>query len=125
MKKIIEINGKDYEFVANLGTTDLYQKLTGENLLSQLASYRNIKAGNPDVLAKSQGILDIYKKLAFVMHVQATAPDIKTMFNQMNEADYFGWIMQFDTSDLTPEFINGIVELWSGTRKTHVQPKNP
>lgn len=124
MKKIIEINGKDYEFVANLGTTDLYQKLTGENLLSQLASYRNLKAGSPEILEKSQGILDIYKKMAFVMHVQATAPDIKTMFNQMNEADYFEWIMQFDVADLSTEFINGIVELWSGTRKTHTQAKN-
>lgn len=118
MKRNIKLGEKDLPFEANLGTTMLYQMLTGENMFGQLTKY---KGASPE---KSVEVIDIYLRMAYVMNVQAEAPDVKTMKSKMNDDDFLEWRCNFEMTDLTPEFINAIANLWASTQKTTAQSKN-
>lgn len=118
MKKNIKLGEKELHFEANLGTTMLYQMLTGENMFSQLTKY---KGAAPE---KSIEVIDIYLRMAYVMNVQAESPDIKTMKSKMNDDSFLEWRFSFEMNDLTPAFIQEISTLWASTQKTTAQAKN-
>ena len=121
MRKTIKIGEKEFEFEANLGTADLYQSFTGENLFEKLASFKGIKTDAPEAWR----VLDVYKRMMYVMNVQATHSEIKEMRARMNEDSYLEWTFQFSPSDINLNNVNEIVKLWQSTRETHSTPKNP
>lgn len=123
MKKKIFFAGEEREFEANLGTSDLYELLTGQNLFTQFGAYSGVKATGPNAL-KYAGVIELYKKLAYVMHVQATTQDIPTMRGKMNLDDYLVWVFQFTINDFTKEFTDEISKLWKSNTQTHTQAKN-
>lgn len=120
MKKTITIGGRDLEFEANLGTSELYQILTGENLFEVLTSFRGVTKTDNRVYT----LIDVYKRLMYVMNVQATETEVKAMRAKMNDDSYLEWTFGFEQDDITNETVRDIVELWQSTRKTHSTPKN-
>lgn len=123
MKKEIKFGGEMVPFEANLGTSDLFEALTGKNLFVCFGAYSGAKANGADAL-KYAGAIDLYKKLAYVMNVQATAPDIPTMRGKMNFDSYLEWTFKYTFEDFTREFINEISRLWKSTNESHVESKN-
>lgn len=126
MRRNINFAGSDVPFEANAGTTDLFEVLTGQNLFVVFGAYSGakVKGTGADAL-KYAGIIDLYKKMAFVMHVQATAPDIPTMRGKMTINDYLEWISKYNLDDFTPKFTEEIAALWRANTKTHTETKNP
>lgn len=125
MKKTIKFGGRELEFEANLGTSKLFQKLTGKNLFGELSALKDIRTDDPEIVAKAGGVLELYTQLAYVMNVQAeNAKDIKTMMAKMNEEDYLEWSFGFDLAALTIEATKEIASLWQTTQKTTSMPKN-
>lgn len=120
MKKSIKFGGKERQFEANLGTADLYQMLTGKNLFEELSAYKGATPGAPT----TTGVIFIYKRLAYVMNVQAETTDIPTMAGKMNNNDYLAWTFQFNNEDFTPEFTKAIAKLWRANTETHSEVKN-
>lgn len=119
--------GKEREFEANLGTSDLFEMLTGKNLFVQFSAFNGI---DPNTIKgsgalKYAGVLEIYKRLAYVMNVQAESPDIATMRGKMNIDSYLEWIFQFSVDDFTEEFTKEIAALWKSNSASNATPKNP
>lgn len=121
MKKTIKFGGKDREFEANLGTADLYQMLTGDNLFEQLSKYQHAKVNDPS----STRVIDIYKKLAYVMSTQAETSDIPTLRGKMDLDNYLAWTFQFEPDDFTPAFTKEIAAIWRSSNSTNSTSKNP
>lgn len=121
MRKSITIGNKDFEFEATLGTAELYQIFTGDNMFEVLTSYRGTK-GDKTAAFK---LLDVYKKIMYVMNVQATAADVRDMRAKMNMDDYINWLFQFDNDDITSKVTNEIAALWNKSNDKHSQAKNP
>lgn len=121
MRKTIMIGEKALDFEATLGTSELYQIFTGENLFETLASFRGTKATD----GAAYRLVDVYKKMMFVMNVQATENSPKEMRAKMNIDSYLDWLFQFDNGEITKEITSQIAELWSESKKTHSQAKNP
>lgn len=126
MKKKIMFAGEEREFEANLGTSDLYEMLTGNNLFVQLSAYKGINAKDAQGVEalRYAGVVEIYKRLAYVMNVQAEAPDIPTMRGKMNMDDYLTWTFKYTIDDFSKEFTNEIAALWRANTKTHSISKN-
>lgn len=121
MRKTITIGEKALDFEATLGTSELYQIFTGDNLFETLASFRGTKTTD----GAAYKLLDVYKKMMFVMNVQATENSPKEMRAKMNIDSYLDWLFQFSNDDITRDITNQIAELWSASKKTHSQAKNP
>ena len=114
MRKNIKIGEKELPFEANLGTTRLYEKLTGKNILNIMVNFRN----NPDVNSGVQ-MLNVFIRLAYVMNVQATTDSIKEMMNKMTEDQELEWEFGFDLSDFNEEVLTELGNLFGATQKTH------
>lgn len=123
MRKEIKFGGEMVAFEANLGTSDLFEALTGKNLFVAFGAYTGAKANGADAL-RYAGVIDLYKKLAYVMNVQATAPDIPTMRGKMNFDSYLEWTFKYSIEDFTREFTDEIAGLWKATNTSHVESKN-
>lgn len=124
MKRTIKVDGKELEFEANLGTTELYEMLTGKNLFEELSENKR-RPNDPDADKKPARIMSLYKKLAFVMHIQATEPDIREMKGKMTMDAFITWCFGFGPQAFDNDFINAITDLWSGSNKPNVESKNP
>lgn len=114
MRKNIKIGERELPFEANLGTTRLYETLTGDNILELMVNFRK----NPDVSARVQ-MLKIFIKLAYVMNVQATTESIKEMMNRMTDDQEFEWEFQFDLADFNEKVLTELGGLFGSTQKTH------
>jgi len=114
MRKNIKIGERELPFEANLGTTRLYEKLTGKNILNLMVNFRN----NPDISAGVQ-MLDVFIKLAYVMNTQATNDSIKEMMNRMTEDQELEWEFQFNLADFNEEVLTELGGLFGSTQKTH------
>lgn len=121
MRKTIKVGDKELEFEATLGTSELYQILTGNNLFETLSSFRGLKTTDTAAFR----LVDIYTKLMYVMNVQASEKTPKDMRAKMNIDSYLDWLFQFNNEDITPQVTNEIAALWNSTKRTHAQPKNP
>lgn len=113
MKKNITIGGKEMAFEANLGTTRLYEILTGQNIMQIMINFTKAD----DKSAEAVKLLGVFQKLAYVMNVQAENTDIKTMKSLMNEDDYDEWLFTLDT--FTEADLMAIANLWGSTQTTH------
>lgn len=124
MKKTIKIGTKDVEFEANLGTSALYEILTGKNLFEELTENK-ARPNDPDKDKRPARVMELYKKLAFVMHIQAISPDIRAMNAKMNMDEFITWLFEFEIQDFNNDFINAITNLWAGSNNSTVEAKNP
>lgn len=113
MKKNITIGGKEMAFEANLGTTRLYEVLTGQNIMQIMLDFTKSADRQREVVK----LLDVFEKLAYVMHVQATNDDIKTMKAMMNDDDLLEWLSTLDS--FTEAELMEIASLWGQTQQTH------
>lgn len=125
MRRYINVGGKDIAFEANLGSAELYEILTGKNLFDELNANKVKTKEDPEKDKKSVSVLSVYKKLAFVMCVQAQEPDIKAMKARMNDDEYITWLFNFDVSDFNNDFILDITDLWTGSQRSTSESKNP
>ena len=114
MRKNIKIGERELPFEANLGTTRLYEKLTGKNILNLMVNFRN----NPEISAGVQ-MLDVFIKLAYVMNTQANCETIKEMMNRMTEDQELEWEFQFDLADFNEKVLTELGGLFGSTQKTH------
>ena len=80
MKKNITIGGKEMAFEANLGTTRLYEILTGQNIMQVMMDFMM----SNDKASEAVKMLAVFQRLAYIMNVQANNEDIKTMKGLMN-----------------------------------------
>ena len=113
MRKNITIGDKEMAFEANLGTTRLYEILTGQNIMQIMMDFTK----SADKTSEAVKLLDVFQKLAYVMNVQAENTDIKTMKGLMNEDDFDEWLFQLDT--FTEADLMAIANLWGSTQTTH------
>lgn len=121
MKRTIKVGNKELEFEASLGTADLFEILTGENLFERLAEYRNITEGDP----RSYALIGVYKKMMFVMNVQAETEDVSLLRGKMTFEQYYTWTSQFELTDINMDVIAEVVKLWNDNKKSNSTPKNP
>ena len=113
MRKNITIGDKEMAFEANLGTTRLYEVLTGQNIMQIMLDFTKSADRQREVVK----LLDVFEKLAYVMHVQATNDDIKTMKAMMNDDDLLEWLSTLDS--FTEAELMEIASLWGQTQQTH------
>lgn len=142
MLKELIIGGKAVRFEANLGTTELFEMYTGQNLLALLASIPMVKKKNKDgtvtydvVAGENKRLLairlnKIYLQLAFIMATQASAEGadpvskIRDIKSKLDEDNYLVWVCQFDQADLDEKFYKDIADIWQSSQETHSKPKN-
>lgn len=126
MKTNINIGNNTVEIVCNLGTELLFRRLTGEDFNLKLIEIKNL-ATSEDQNEKARAglvMLELAKKLAYVMAKQAECDNIQKLFNLMNDNDFTAWLFNFETSDFTVETYLEIIKAWKGTRSTSVNAKN-
>lgn len=142
MLKELIIGDKAIKFEANLGTTELFEKFTGQNLLALLSAVPMVKKKNKDGTIKyeiAEGenkrrlalhLNKIYLQLAFIMATQASAEGadaiskIRDIKSKLNEDNYLVWIMQFEQKDLNESFYTKIADIWQSSQETHSSAKN-
>lgn len=126
MKTNINIGKNTVEIVCNLGTELLFRRLTGEDFNLKLLEIKNL-ATSEDQNEKARAglvMLELAKKLAYVMAKQAECDNIQKLFNLMNDNDFTAWLFNFEASDFTIETYMEILKAWKGTRSTSVNAKN-
>lgn len=121
MKRTIKVGNKELEFEASLGTADLYEILTGDNLLARFAEYQGVNDNDP----RAYALMSVYKKMMFVMNTQAETDDIPTLRGKMTFDNYLAWANQFELTDVTLDVIAEVVKLWNDNKKSNSTPKNP
>lgn len=126
MKTNINIGKNTVEIVCNLGTELLFRRLTGEDFNLKLLEIKSL-AKSEDQNEKARAglvMLELAKKLAYVMAKQAECDNIQKLFNLMNDNDFTAWLFNFEANDFTVETYREILKAWKGTRSTSVNAKN-
>lgn len=126
MKTNINIGKNTVEIVCNLGTELLFRRLTGEDFNLKLLEIKSL-ATSEDQNEKARAglvMLELAKKLAYVMAKQAECDNIQKLFNLMNDNDFTAWLFNFEANDFTVETYMEIIKAWKGTRSTSVNAKN-
>lgn len=134
MKKAI-INGKEYDFLFNANTPELFYQVFGEDLLLELAlSSSDLKnAANISKLSEKEqleaGSMFLKKnriaKLAFITNMQAQKT-IAELSNRLTYADFMTWQNAFalGTFYSNTEVITAVVTGWSESMTTTSEVKN-
>lgn len=129
MLKIIEIDGKELEFEATLGTAELYEILTGDNIFNVFAGASVSQDRREQVLLLAR-LNDAYKKLAYIMNVTAETREpepvnrIRAIKAKLTRDDYLAWLMQFKNGSMDADFFKQIAALWNAQQETHSEQKN-
>ena len=126
MNTKITIAGTSYDAVCNLGSEQFYRHLTGRDFNLDLTRVERI-ARSEDVKERQEAaseLLEITKKLAFIMIKQAGERDISRLLAGLTEADYIGWLCNFNPGDFTQETYTQIITCWKKTKETSVPAKN-
>lgn len=129
MLKIIEVDGKELEFEATLGTAELYEILTGDNIFNVFAGATTGGDRREQVILLAR-LNDTYKKLAYIMNVTATTRDdepvnrIRAIKAKLTKDDYLAWLMQFKNGSMDADFFKAIAALWNAQQETHSELKN-
>lgn len=126
MNTKITIGNTNYDAVCNLGSEQLYRHLTGHDFNLDLT---RIERGSKseDISERTSAaseLLEITKKLAFIMIKQAGERDISRLLANLAEAEYIGWLCQFNPGDFTQETYTQIISCWKKTKETSVPAKN-
>lgn len=126
MNTKITIGNTNYDAVCNLGSEQLYRHLTGHDFNLDLT---RIERGSKseDISERTSAaseLLEITKKLAFIMIKQAGERDISLLLADLAEMEYIGWLCQFNPGDFTQETYTQIISCWKKTKETSVPAKN-
>ena len=122
MRKEIKIGDKSVALVTNLGTARLYEIFTKTDVFRELIALRAAAKDDPTTAALA--INELYKKLGYVMAVQASKDSIEEMKAEMTEDKFLEWLFQFDVPDWNGEVLNEIASLWSSQTETNSSIKN-
>ena len=113
----LTIDNNDYEFVANAQTPVIFQRVFKKGLLETIKNIGKLPLDE---------IFDTYSQLAFIMNMQATNTPSEVL--KMGEGDWLDWLGAFSSQtwrnmeDDAPCSL--IIDYYSGTEKTTVEPKN-
>ena len=130
MLKIIEVDGKQLEFEATLGTAELYEIMTGDNIFNIFAGAYAGGADRREQVLLLARLNDTYKKLAYIMNITATTRDdepvnrIRAIKAKLTKDDYLAWLMQFKNGSMDADFFKQIAALWNAQQETHSEQKN-
>lgn len=120
--KTATINEKEYQFVFNANTAELYYQVFGEDLIEL-----TLKLKEDKTLFHKRGRL---QKLAFITNMQASK-SIKELSNRLTMSMYFEWCEQFDAgafiagSAANDAILTGWVESFASTatEKNQISPQ--
>lgn len=113
----IEINGKEYNFLFNANTCELYYQTFNEDLFEL-----TIKSKDDTTLLLRRNRL---VKLAYIGNMQ-TRKTVRELCGHMNMTTYMDWADQFNNGAfLTGEAAEKLVTAWNDSFNTKSQEKNP
>lgn len=135
MKKAI-INDKEYSFLFNANTPELFYQVFGEDILLEL-TLSNADMKSAEELAKltpkeqlEKGSVFMKKnriaKLAFISNMQANK-SIAELSNRLSYADFMTWQNNFalGTFYANSDVITAVITGWSESMTTSTTVKNP
>lgn len=103
MFKTINIGGRDVEFLGTAATNIYYKRIFGEDPI-ELQERENLSAS---------GRIDLYSRLAYIMHEQAMHAGDRAGLMKINEDTYLDWLDTFSFGDLQ-DALSGIAEVYMG-----------
>lgn len=112
------INGKEYKFMFNANTPELYYQVFGEDLT--LIMYETQK----DNMTMLRG--QRCPKLAYIANMQATH-SFKELANRLTRETYMEWLEQFDSAAtfmLNTEVLTAVIGGWNDSCVSSVEIKN-
>lgn len=142
MIKNITVGSQTLTFEANMGTAQLFEIYTGQNIFTLFAGLKMTKKTTPEgktiyKLAESIDerlvalqLKDVYLKLAFVMAMQASTQGedavtkIRNIKARLNDEEYLAWLCGFEQANLPENFYTQIAELWTANQETKSDAKN-
>ena len=104
MLKTINIGGQDVEFLGTAATNIYYKRIFGEDPIELQE--------RSDKLSASKRI-DLYSRLAYIMHEQAMHTGDREGLLKINEDTYIDWLDTFGFGDLQ-DALSGIAEVYMG-----------
>lgn len=110
MYSVVRIGEKDVPMLAMASVDNYYMHIFGED---PVRIQEKADATAP--------VVELLKKMAFVMAKFAELKDRKAMF-KLSEADYFDWLDQFERNDIY-EAIGDIRAVYEGNRVSESEPK--
>ena len=106
MKKIITIDGKEYEMKSSAYTQFAYKNLTGRSLLKDIQNISNVADKIEDDMSLIDEITEPLLDISFVMIQEADANQVKTKedFYKSIESLYndYGWIQDVMILAISP-----------------------
>lgn len=113
----VKINDKDYNFVFNSNTSELYYQVFNEDLFDL-----TIKSKEDNSLLLRRNRLS---KLAYITNMQAKK-SVRELSGRLNMTTYLEWADQFDNGTfLTGPAAMDIVNAWNDSFSTKSEEKNP
>ena len=122
--KTATINEKEFQFVFNANTAELYYQVFGEDLIELTLKMR--QENDKTIFHKRSRL----QKMAFIANMQAEK-SIKELSNRLTMAMYFEWSEQFDAgefiagTDANEAVLTGWVESFASTaiEKNRISPQ--
>lgn len=115
--KSVEINGKNYDFVFNANTSELYYQVFNEDLFELTMK---MKDDSTIILRRNR-----LQKLAYIGNMQARKP-VRELAGRLNLVNYFEWSDQFEKNEfMNQDVANGIMTAWNDSFRTTAKEKNP
>ena len=117
----IEIGGHPVEMIANAATSYAHQRIFNEDFLKKQTAIEKMakeesqaKGYNPEEPHESDLIaLDVYKRLAFTMAMQAEHLGKEEELLRIGEVDYLKWLSEFENPDALEDAILDIIGVYS------------
>lgn len=113
----VTIEGKEYNFVFNANTSELFYQVFNEDLFDITLK---MKEDNTLIMKRNR-----LQKLAFIANMQSKKP-IRELAGRLSLVQYFEWSEQFAGGTfMQADVIKDLVTAWSGTFETTAEEKNP
>ena len=131
MISTIMVGNTPTRFEATLGTQALYEEFTGQNLINEYTTLAGLKGDYSNVTGEQIAhMMEVLKKLAFVMKIQAeatgetTIDKIRNIRSRLNADEMLAWQMELEPDALGLETLNKIFNLWNASATAKSEPKN-
>ena len=113
----LTINDKQYQFVFNSNTSEIYYQTFGEDLFEMTMK---LKEDNQLLLKRNR-----LQKLAYVANMQSKKT-VRELAGRLNLSTYLDWAEQFSGREfLTGPAAAQIIDAWRGSFETKSEIKNP
>lgn len=127
----INCGNRPVRFEATLGTQALYEEYTGRNLIDEYTIFARLKDDYSNVTGEDLShMMDVLKKLAFVMKIQAeakgdtTMDKIRDIRSRLNADELLAWQMELEPGALDINTLNKIFNLWNASAGSNTEAKN-